>query len=140
MKKLTSGQSNYLGSILRLSEKGPVRISDLASKLGVKKPSASRAVKGLSGAGLIKHEHYGNIELTGSGEKAGREILRKEQCLEKLFAEVLGMDPGQADMEAREIGNRLSDEVNIRLETMIDFALSSDAWIKRLQYRIEAKK
>jgi len=64
MRTLTPSQENYLEWIYRLSLDGPMRMGDLATKLGVKAPSASRAVTGLVGLGLVIHQVYGRIELT----------------------------------------------------------------------------
>jgi Mn-dependent DtxR family transcriptional regulator len=137
--KLTPSQENYLEWIYRFSQEGPVRARDLARKLGVRLPSVSRAVSGLTRAGLIRHESYGTIELTEEGARAGAEIVRRDDCLTRLLVEVLNMHPREADPEVHQMEHALGEEVLARLEVLIDFALSSDAWIKRLHHRIGSR-
>jgi DtxR family Mn-dependent transcriptional regulator len=138
-KGLTPSQENYLEWIYRLAEYGPVRVGDLARRMEVRLPSASRAVNGLVEAGLVRHESYGAVELTPEGTLTGREIVRRHQCLTRLLVEVLGMDPDRAGAEVHRLEHTLSTEVLARLEVLVDFALSSEPWIKRLQFRIQSR-
>ena len=70
-KMLRAGE-DYLEAILQLEgetrSKG-VRITDLANKLEVTKPSANKAMKSLQEEGYIEKENYGDIYLTESGRK-----------------------------------------------------------------------
>lgn len=139
MLKLTPSQENYLEWIYRLSLKGPVRIGEVAKKMDVKLPSVSRAVKGLADAGLLSHKSYGNINLTDLGLKVGSAIVRRDECLTRLLVEILGMDPEAADPEVHRLEHVLGEEVLQRLEILVSFALSSEAWMKRLKHRIDIK-
>jgi len=136
---LTPSQENYLEWIYRLAEQGPVRVGELARRMAVRLPSASRAVHGLAEAGLVSHESYGLIELTPEGRTAGREIVRRHACLTRLLVEVLGMEQDMAGAEVHRLEHTLSAEVLSRLEVLVDFALSSEPWIKRLQFRIQSR-
>jgi len=136
---LTPSQENYLEWIYRLAEQGPVRVGELARRMAVRLPSASRAVNGLAEAGLVRHESYGLVELTPGGRTAGREIIRRHACLTRLLVEVLGMEQDKAGVEVHRLEHTLSAEVLSRLEIMVDFALSSEPWIKRLQFRIQSR-
>jgi DtxR family Mn-dependent transcriptional regulator len=139
VRELTPSQENYLEWIYRFSQDGPVRIRDLSAKVGVKEPSASRAISGLVQSGLVHHEAYGKIELTEEGKRVGRAIIRRDECLTRLLVEILGMDPVDADSEVHRLEHVLGDEVLARLEVLVDFAASSPAWMKRLQYRIQTE-
>jgi len=135
--RLTPSQENYLEWIYRTWQSGrPVRVGDLATKLGVKLPSVSRAISQLAKSGLVRHDAYGLIELTESGQAAGRAIVRRDECLTRLLVDVLGMTPEQADPEVHRLEHVLDDDVLHRLEVLVDFATSSEAWIRRLQHRI----
>ena len=136
MKKLTRSQENYLECIYRLAEKGPVRIKDLADRMDVKLPSVSRAVKGLAENGLVNHKSYSDIELTAEGRRVGQIIVRRDECLTKLLVGILGMSPTDAYPEVHRLEHVLGGEVLRRLEVLVEFALSSEAWMKRLRYRI----
>lgn len=139
ISKLTPSQENYLEWIFRFSRKGPVRARDLARKLGVRLPSVSRAVSGLTRAGLIRHESYGAIELTSAGERAGAEIVRRDDCLTRLLVDLLDMHPRAADPAVHQMEHVLGEDVLTRLEILLEFALSSEAWIKRLHHRIRSR-
>lgn len=134
---LTASQENYLEWIYRgVAADKVVRTRDLAVKLGVKLPSVSRAVAQLAAKGLVRHESYGVIELTDAGVMAGRGIVRRDECLTRLLVEVLGMSETDADPEVHRLEHVLADEVLQRFEVLVDFATSSEAWLKRLHHRI----
>jgi hypothetical protein len=46
------------------------------------------------------------------------------------------MEPEDAACEVHRLEHGLGEEVLYRLEVLVDFALSSEAWIKRLKHRI----
>jgi len=139
MHQLTPSQENYLEWIYRLSLEGPVRMGDLASKLGVKAPSASRAVAGLARLGLVKHQVYGRIELAGEGRHVGQALVRRSDCLTRLLVDILGMEPDAAVPEVHRLEHVLGREVHSRLEVLVEFAGASPAWVKRLHHRIEQR-
>ena len=59
---------DYLKTILGMTENsGGVRNTDLAKKLGIKKPSVTAAVKRLEEEGYVSHNDNGLITLTSSG-------------------------------------------------------------------------
>jgi Mn-dependent DtxR family transcriptional regulator len=139
VRELTPSQENYLEWIYRFSLDGPVRIRDLSAKVGVKEPSASRAIRALVESGLVHHEPYGKVELTEEGRYVGEAMVRRDDCLTRLLVEILGMDPTEADAEVHRLEHVLGDEVLTRLEVLVDFAATSPAWVKRLKYRIETE-
>lgn len=132
----TPSQENYIEWIYRLSAAGPVRSGQLAEKLGVTRPSATRAIASLVKKRLVIHKPYGEIRLTQEGRNLGRAIVRRDDCLTDLLVTVLGMTPESADPEVHRLEHVLSDDVLPRLEALVNFATSSDAWLRRLHYRI----
>jgi len=135
--RLTPSQENYLEWIYRSALAGSVvRVRDLAGKLGVKLPSVSRAVAQLATRGLVHHERYGIIELTERGRAAGRAIVRRDECLTRLLVDVLGMSEEAADPEVHRLEHVLDHAVLRRLEVLIEFATSSEAWMRRLHHRM----
>ncbi len=137
--ELTPSQESYLEWIYRLSEDGRVRVRDLAARLGVRLPSASRAVSQLTKRGLITHKAYGDIVLTEAGRRAGSDIVRRNRCLTRLFEDILAMGTAEAQPMISRLGHHLGPEALWRLELLVGFSLSSDAWIRRLQHRIHAQ-
>jgi Mn-dependent DtxR family transcriptional regulator len=114
---LTPSQENYLGAIHELAAAGPVQVKDLAARVGVRLPSVTRAVGALARRGLVSHE----------------------ACLRRLLTDLLGMEPAEAGPEVNRLEHMLSEEVLSRLEILNDFALSSDAWIRRLRVRLQGR-
>ena len=112
---------------------------DLSAKVGVKDPSASRAVAGLAESGLVSHEVYGKIELTEQGKRVGEALARRSDCLTRLLVEILDMHPKEADAEVHRLEHVLGNDVLARLEVLVDFAASSPAWVKRLHYRVRTE-
>jgi DtxR family Mn-dependent transcriptional regulator len=136
---LTPSQENYLGAIHELAAAGPVQVKDLAARVGVRLPSVTRAVRTLVRNGLVSHESYGRIELTNLGREVGGQIARRAACLRRLLTDLLGMEPAEAGPEVNRLEHMLSEEVLSRLEVLNDFALSSDAWIRRLRVRLQGR-
>ena len=135
--RTTPSQENYVETIFRLSQKGSVRAGQLAEALGVSRPSVTKAVSTLTKQGFVCHKPYDNIELTEKGNALGAAIVRRDDCLTELLVTVLGMSPESADPEVHRLEHVLSDEVLTRLETLVRFATSSPAWLKRLHHRID---
>ncbi len=135
-RRTTPSEENYIEHVYRLAAKGPVRPAQLAESLGVKRPSATRAVVSLAKKGLVHHEPYGEIRLTEEGQALGQAIVRRDDCLTELLVDLLGMPPKSADPEVHRLEHVVSDEVLARLEVLVGFALSSEAWLKRLHHRI----
>ena len=63
--KLTNSQEEYLKVIYILEKStGKSRVTDIAKKLKITKPSVNRAIKSLRDLDLIEYEVYGEINLT----------------------------------------------------------------------------
>lgn len=101
MDKLSTSQEDYLKEIYLMDLKGKeVRVTDIALKLGISKPSVNKAVNLLKQMGYISHEHYGSIELTPEGREIGREIAENFRISGKFLCEVLGVSQEIAQQEA----------------------------------------
>lgn len=136
----TPAQENYIETIYSLAVKGPVRPSALASQLGVKRASVSKFIRSLTEKGLVDHKPRGDITLTAAGEALAEEIKRRDRCLTRLLVEICNMPAKEADPEVHRLEHLISDEVLYRLEALVDFAASSNAWLKRLHLRIETDR
>ena len=134
----TPAQENYIQAIYRMSGSGSVRPSDLADNLGVRRASVSKFIATLVDKGFVQHESHGIILLTERGSALARAIVRREDCLTGLLVDVCGMSPDQASIEVHRLEHVISEEVLIRLEILVGFASSSDAWLRRLHHRIKA--
>ena len=136
----TPAQEHYVEALYHLSLTGPVRPSLLAENLGVKRASVSKFITTLVEQGLVTHITRGKLSLTEAGIELARSIQRRDRCLSRLLVEVCAMTPEQAKAEAHRLEHFISDDVLARLETLVEFACSSPAWLKRLHLRMAAEQ
>ncbi|MBL4694150.1 MarR family transcriptional regulator [Candidatus Gracilibacteria bacterium] len=84
-------KEDYLETIYDLKrEKGFVRISDIASMLGISKPSATQMMKRLADEGCVVYKPYAPLELTKKGERIGKKIAERHEVLAE-FMTILGI-------------------------------------------------
>lgn len=104
---------DYLEAILMLSQetgKSAVRTTDIANKLGVSKPSVSRAMSILKEEGYIDQETYGDIFLTAKGLAAAGEVYDRHKKLTVFFRDILGVEKHLAEHDACLIEHDISKE------------------------------
>ncbi|MCP2604636.1 metal-dependent transcriptional regulator [Candidatus Aminicenantes bacterium AH-873-B07] len=119
---LTKSTEDYLETILVLSlEKRVVRIKDLAEHLNVKRPSVVSAVKYLKKKNLVKHEHYGYVELTEKGKALAKSIYKRHKALYKFLHNFLGIHSSIAEKDACRIEHFLTPETMERILKFIEF-------------------
>ncbi len=106
---LSASMEDYLEAILMLQEQnGYVRCMDVAERLGVKKPSVSRAVKELMRSGYVVKKPDGTLSLTEQGLQLAEQIYEKHRFFtEQLIA--AGVDPETAEQDACNIEHAVSD-------------------------------
>jgi len=101
----------YLEAIYNFNEKGETaRTIDLAIKLRVAPPSVTQMVKKLAEEGLIEHEPYKGIILTGKGTAIAQKVARKHRLLERFLNDFLGLRRDRVHDEACKLEHSLSDE------------------------------
>lgn len=116
---ITEALEEYLEAIYTLSsQKKSVRITDIALKLGISKPSVNRAVNSLKNAGLVFHEPYGNIVLTEKGVIYGERVYGRHKQIKRFLISVLNINPDDADKEACLIEHDLSQNT---VDKMVSF-------------------
>ena len=110
MKIYESGE-NYLETILILQkERGHVRSIDVATELNFSKPSISRAMGILKGAGYITIDDGGNIHLTEMGKRTAEGIYERHRLIARYFVEALDVDQKIALQDACRIEHVISAE------------------------------
>lgn len=117
---LTSAMEDYLEAILMIKRQhGYVRCVDVAERLGVKKPSVSRAVKELSKSGHLVKNADGALSLTETGLQLAEQIYEKHRFFtERLIA--AGVDPIIAEQDACGIEHAVSAESFQKLKKAFD--------------------
>ena len=108
--QIRESAEDYLEAILVLSKQGGgVRSVDIASMLGVSKPSVSHAMKLLREDGYIAMDRYGTVTLLEKGEEIAVRIYERHQVLTKML-EGLGVSEEVAKADACKLEHDLSDE------------------------------
>ncbi len=108
--QIRESAEDYLEAILVLSKKGGgVRSVDIASMLGVSKPSVSHAMKLLREDGYIAMDRYGTVTLMDKGSEIAHRIYERHTVLTKML-EGLGVSPEIARADACKMEHDVSDE------------------------------
>ena len=103
---------DYAKAIYALQRReGAVSTNALAERLNVTPGSVSAMLKRLHGLGLVSHERYHGVELTGSGERVALEVLRHHRLLELYLAESLGVPWDRVHDEAEVLEHHISEEL-----------------------------
>ena len=107
---MTQSLEDYLEMVSFLSDDGEVRVTDIATRLGVSKPSVLTALKTLEEQGLIEHERYRTVILTQKGASQAAEIRERHDFLTSFLRDTLGVSPKTAEDDACKMEHILSDE------------------------------
>ena len=121
---LTSAMEDYLEMIFRTTEGGGyLRINELAEKLNVKAPSATKMVQKMGQLGLIKYKKYGIIELSELGIELGSYLLHRHRIIEQ-FLRTIGIRENLL-IETELIEHNISSNTLEHLEILNMFILSN---------------
>ncbi len=98
--KIQKSAQDYLEAMLVLQQtRGYIRSIDVASQLGVTKPSVSYATKRLRENGYITMDSDGLISLTQAGLEIAQSMYERHTVLAELL-EQLGVEPETAREDA----------------------------------------
>lgn len=101
------------------TRKGAARVKDIAEVAGVKKASASAALRTLSTKGLVNYAPYDIVTLTDDGVTLAEELDRRYETLRRFFVEVLGLPAAIAEADACSLEHQVSPELLRRLTGFI---------------------
>ena len=109
--QIRESAEDYLEAILILSERQRrrVRSVDIATMLGVSKPSVSHAMKLLREDGYIAMDRYGTVTLMDKGAEIANRIYERHTVLTKML-EGLGVCDEIARADACKMEHDVSDE------------------------------
>ena len=118
--KLTNSQEEYLKTIYILEKNNTkVRVTDIAKKLKITKPSVNKAINNLKDLNLINYETYGEITLTKEGKNISKEIIKRQDILKMFLVEVLEIEEKKAEEEAKSMKYSISEETAKKLDKYI---------------------
>ncbi|KAB3534070.1 metal-dependent transcriptional regulator [Alkaliphilus pronyensis] len=92
---------------------------EIAKRLGVSKPSVSRAMNYLKEKGLVNKEAYGTITLTTKGKEISRQIYTNHKLISLFLEDSLGLTVNEADENACKMEHVLSDRMLEAIEVYL---------------------
>lgn len=114
---LTPALEDYLEVIYQLTqEDGTARISDIAQRMDIAKPSVTQAVAALRREGMVNQQRYGPVLLTPRGEKRAREVWYRHRVIRCYLEEALQVNPATADEDACLMEHIISQETFTQME------------------------
>lgn len=116
---LTASQEEYLKTIYIFEKMGKVRVTYIADKLKITKPSVNKAINNLKELKLVNYEAYGDITLTSRGQDLAKEVLRKQDVLATFLVDVLGVDEEDAEQEVNKMKHAVSENTIKKLDNYI---------------------
>jgi DtxR family Mn-dependent transcriptional regulator len=113
---ITGSKEDYLKAILEAESEGERVISaTLAHWLSVSPPAVTMAVRRLKKDGLVKVQAEGHITLTAAGRKIARKLTLRHHLIERMLAEVFGMEWYKVHDEAERLEHAVSPDFEAKL-------------------------
>ena len=116
---MTQSLEDYLEMVSFLDDEGPVRVTDIAGRLGVSKPSVLTALRTLEGQGFLQHERYSTVTLTAEGRKQAALIRERHDMLTLFLRDIIGVSRQTADADACKMEHHLSKETLEKMQAMV---------------------
>ena len=114
--KITISKENYLKAIAEAESEGETVIAaTLARWLNVSAPAVAMALKRLKRDGLIDIGEEGQLWLTPAGRDIANRILNRHHLIERMLAEVFGMEWYKVHDEAEQLEHAVSADFERRL-------------------------
>ncbi len=124
MPHMSESKENYIKAIHELScQHGSACITDIATRLGVTKASASRAVSLLAELGLVRRDGSRHVVLTEAGKRQAGEVEGRFKTVREFWMRVLRASPDAAALEACRLEHVLSDASLYAMRQTLDGGL-----------------
>lgn len=107
---ITHSAAHHLMAIDELIGRlGYARVSDIARQLGITRGSVSISLGPLKKAGLVTQDENRHLRLSERGQALVATIKTKRHLMRRLLAEVLGVEPEQAEIDACKLEHLVSN-------------------------------
>ncbi len=113
---ITVSKEDYLKSILEAESEGEDVISArLADMLKVSPPAVTMALRRLKKDGLVRVQGDGQVRLTAAGRKIARKLTLRHHLIERMLAELFGMEWWKVHDEAERLEHAVSPDFEAKL-------------------------
>lgn len=116
---LSQAVQDYLKTIYKLQDKGPVATTEIAKVLNVSGASVTGMLKRLDVMGMVEYNSYKGVKLTVPGEKIALEIIRHHRLLELYLKEMLGYSLDKVHDEACRLEHHISEEFGDKIADLL---------------------
>ncbi len=125
--ELTKSLEEYISTIYILEKTNKkIRVTDIATKMLITKPSVNRALKNLREKGYVNFEPYTDITLTDEGREVAQEISKKYDIVKIFLTEILGVSQKTAEIDSLKIKAVISEETEQKLQEFMTKELKID--------------
>jgi DtxR family transcriptional regulator, Mn-dependent transcriptional regulator len=115
----TATLEEYLESIYKLSQAGPVRPTAIADSIGVAGPTVTATLRRMESQALVTRDGT-DVVLTAEGTARAIDIVRRHRIAERFLVDALGLDWEAAHEDACLLEHALSPRVIIALERFLE--------------------
>lgn len=113
---ITVSKEDYLKAILEAESEGESVISaTLAHWLSVSPPAVTMALRRLKRDGLVRVHNDGKVSLTAAGRKIARKLTLRHHLIERMLAEIFGMEWYKVHDEAERLEHAVSPDFEAKL-------------------------
>ncbi|MGO9125329.1 MAG: metal-dependent transcriptional regulator [Terriglobales bacterium] len=113
---ITGSKEDYLKAILEAESEGETVISaTLAHWLAVSPPAVTMALRRLKKDGLVRVQAGGHVALTPAGRKIARKLTLRHHLIERMLAEMFGMEWYKVHDEAERLEHAVSPDFEAKL-------------------------
>jgi len=117
---ITVSKEDYLKAILEAESEGETVISaTLAHWLKVSPPAVTMALRRLKKDGFVRVRADGNVCLTAAGRKIARRLTLRHHLIERMLAEIFGMEWYKVHDEAERLEHAVSPDFEAKLLTRL---------------------
>ena len=114
--KITVSKENYLKTIAEAESEGEnVKAAVLSRRLAVSAPAVTMAIKRLKRDALIEVAAEGQVTLTPAGREIAERLLNRHHLIERMLAEVFGMEWYKVHEEAEQLEHAVSADFERKL-------------------------
>ncbi len=124
-RNTTPSLEQYVEAVADLLTKDKVcSISEIAERVQVSRPAASRAIRELAEKEYVDHKAYGYVDLTQKGHSLADVLTARHVALYEFLTDILGFDEDWADQEACRLEHQVEDELVARLAKLREFLVA----------------
>lgn len=116
---LSQAVQDYLKTIYKLEENGPVSTTSIAKELSISGASVTGMLKRLATMKLVDYNSYKGVKLTSEGKKIALEIIRHHRLLELYLKEALGFPLDKIHDEACRLEHYISEEFVEKIDAIL---------------------